>query len=295
MADDGMYNGTVARRQLAREITELRKKSGYSQQEAADELGVSLSTVSRLEGLKRTASVAEVRTMCTIYGKPDLADAFAVLAKASKQKSWYRQYSDVIPDWFDTYIGLEQAASVIRWYESLVIPGILQTEAYAHAVIRDAFPDDDEENDKRVQLRLERQALLTREINPQRWHIILDDALLRRPIGGHAVMRPQLEYLLEVAQLPNVTFGIVPPEFGMHPGVNTGPFVLMDFLNNSHNGQASEPATVYVEGFTGALYTVERNEVDQYTAAFEKIRRAALDPGRTQTVITHAMNELEKK
>ncbi|QIS21238.1 helix-turn-helix domain-containing protein [Nocardia terpenica] len=296
MADNSVNSETVARRQLSRELRKLRLESGISAEDAAEELGISLSTMSRIENGKTNVDVAHAKTMCNLYGRPELGDALAALAKASKTRSWFRQYSDVIPEWFDVYIGLEQVAASFRWYEAQLIPGILQTETYARTVIRTDHPDDsDDEIDRRVQLRLKRQALLTRQASLPQWHIILDEAVLHRPVGGESVMREQCNRLLEVAELPNVTLGVIPFGFGMHTGVTSGPFVLLDFPTNGSNGQAPEPTTVYVEGFTGALYTVEKNEVDKYRAAFEGMQRAALNPGDTKIAIARAVKEMKKK
>lgn len=295
MVESGANNSTVARRQLSRELKKLRMESGISAEDVADELGISLTTMSRIENGKTSVSVADAKAMCSLYGHPELADALAALAKASKTRSWYRAYSDVIPEWFDVYIGLEQVAASFRWYEAQLVPGILQTDAYARTVVRTDHPDDaGEDIDRRVQLRLKRQSLLTRRSSPPSWDIILDEAIVHRPIGGTQVMCQQLERLLEVADLPDVTLQIVPFYTGVHTGVTSGPFVLLDFPVDGAKGQPTEPTTVYVEGFTGALYSDEKDQVDKYQTAFEGIRRVALPPAETKAVIERAIEEMKK-
>lgn len=289
-------DSTVARRQLARELKKLRAESGVSAEDASAELGISLSTMSRIENGKTSVRPVDAKAMCTLYGRPELADALATLAKASKTRSWFRQYSDVIPEWFDVYIGLEQAAASFRWYEAELVPGILQTGDYARTVIHTDHPTDAEaEIERRVQLRLERQSLLARKADSARWHIILSEAILHRPIGGKTVMLDQLNRLLDVADLPNVTLGVAPFTAGMHAGITSGPFVLLDFPTNGGNGSTTEPTTVYVEGFTGALYTDEATEVDRYRTAFNGIHHAALNPTDTKTAIAQAIKEMKAK
>ncbi|WP_280216679.1 helix-turn-helix domain-containing protein [Nocardia neocaledoniensis] len=281
-------SSTVTRRQLSRLLRELRNETGRTMEEAAEELGISVSSLSRIELGKTSASPPVVRTMCQVYGRPDMVEGLLILAKASKTKSWYHQYSDVIPDWFSSYIGLEQAAAQFRSYEAELVPGIIQTAEYARTVIRNDHPtDSDEEVDRRVQLRMKRQALLTRETNRQQWHILIGEAILWRPVGGSTAMKEQLQRLLEVSELPNVVLGVVPFGVGMHPGVTAGPFVLLDFPN------PLDPTTVYVEGYTGALCTDDPAEVEKYRAAFEGIEKAALNPADTRALIARKAKEIE--
>lgn len=255
---------------------------------AAADLDISLSSLSRIELAKTSVSASVVRAMCDVYGRPDRADDLLILARASKTKSWYHAYSDVIPDWFSSYIGLEQAAAQFRSYDAELVPGIIQTAEYARTVIRTDHPSDsDEEIDRRVQLRMERQALLTRDKSRQRWHILIGEAILWRPVGGVETMGEQLQRLLEVSELPNVTLAVIPFSAGMHEGVTSGPFVLLDFPN------PAEPTTVYVEGFTGALCTDDSAEVDQFRAAFEGIEKAALNPTDTRALIARAAKEIK--
>src|SRR5262249_19729273 len=149
------------------------------------------------------------------------------------------------------YIGLEESASAVRVYESELVPGMFQTEDYARTLIRTDNPNAaNEQIDRRVQLRLKRQTLLTRTEEPQQWHIVLPEAVLHRPVGGKPVMLAQLNHLHDVAELPNVTISVISVDAGMHHGILSGPFVLLDFPKNG-NGQLVAPTTVYIEGLTG--------------------------------------------
>ena len=273
----------------------MRLECGVSAEEAADELGISLATMSRIENGKTSVGVSAVRALCAMYEHPELAEAFAALAKSSKAKSPYRAFSDVIPEWFDVYIGLEQAAASFRWYEAQLVPGILQTGDYARTVVRTDHPEDAEVDvDRRVQLRLKRQALLTRRHKTPTWEIILDEGIVHRPIGGSEVMCEQLQRLREVADLPNVTLGIVPFDAGVHTGVTSGPFVLLDFPINTGRRQPKEPTTVYVEGFTGALYSDEQAHIEKYQIAFDGMRRVVLPEVKAKALLERAMKEMKR-
>ncbi|WP_107661200.1 helix-turn-helix domain-containing protein [Nocardia suismassiliense] len=288
-------DSTVARRQLGRHLRKLREDAGMTREQSAPELEISVSTLIRIETGKTGLKTSDVDTMCRLYKQPEMADALKAYARAAKTKSWYRQYKDVIPEWFDVYIGLEQIAAKFRWHEGILVPGILQTKDYAATVIRAHNPDvSDDEIDRRVQLRLQRQAVLTRPVSPPEWHIVLNEAVLRRQIGGPLVMHEQLDRLLEVTALPNVTLGIIPLDADVDYGVLSGPFLILDFPTNG-NGQSTEPTTVYVEGFIGALYTDDEEEVNRYRTAFTGISSAALSPGDSKASIAKVAKEMKRK
>ncbi|MEV0359398.1 helix-turn-helix transcriptional regulator [Nocardia sp. NPDC050697] len=280
----------VARRKLTRQLRELREAAGMTQQAAADSLEWSLSKFNRIEkGLSGLRGL-DAKNMAELYARPDLAESLSALAIAAKTKSWYHEYGDVIPEAFDIYIGMEAAADRLRWFESELVPGIFQTEDYARTLIRTGRPDAPaEEVDRRVRLRLTRQALLTREDDPQDWHIVLPEGVLNRPVGGRAVMGAQLDRLLEVADLPNVTLGVIPVAAGMHYGILSGPFVLLDFPD------VGEPTTVYIEGLTGALYTADTKQVDPYRAAFDAIEQATRTATESKELIAQAAKEMKKR
>jgi hypothetical protein len=233
--------------------------------------------------------------MCRIYGAPpDLTEALMGLAKETKARGWWHAYGDVIPEWLDIYIGLEEAAAQLSAYQTELVPGLLQTEQYARAVITADNPGvDQEEIGRRVHVRIARQALIRRQMAPPQLTVVLNEAILRRPVGGRAVMAAQLDSLAGSAGLPHVTVRVVPFGAGLHHGVMSGPFVILRFPRNG-DGRESEPATVYVEGFTGALYLDKPHEVQRYATAFQSIWAAALDEPASLGLISKAAEELRQ-
>lgn len=241
----------------------------------------------RIETGQTPLRALDVQAMCTVYGAPsDLTKALMGLAKETKARGWWHAYGDVIPEGFDVYVGLEEAATGLSSYESDVVPGLLQTDGYARAITRIHYPDMDEAGlDGRVRLRIERQTLLTRATDPPVVKVALAETVLRRPIGDHAVMAAQLAHLVYVSELPNLSIRIVPFSAGAHMGVVTGPFVILRFPVNG-DGVEMEPPTVYADGYTGGLYLDKAKEVDQYEAAFEGIWSAALDEQASRRLIS---------
>jgi Domain of unknown function (DUF5753) len=214
------------------------------------------------------------------------------LAKETKEKGWWFAYSDVIPPYFNVYIGLEEAATELRWYEADLVPGLCQTPDYARTMIATDNPDvDPVEIERRVQLRMARQPLLTRATAPLQVTAVLDEAVLRRPVGGRRVMAAQLARLRELSVLPNVSIRVVPFAAGLHHGVLSGPFVILRFPVNG-DGRESEPPTVYVDGFTGALYLDKPQEIARYDAAFARVLRVAADEDRSRALLGAAMKEM---
>jgi hypothetical protein len=216
--------------------------------------------------------------MCRIYGaEPELAEALMGLAKETKARGWWHSYGDVIPEYFDVYMGLEESAASLAWYEPELIPGLLQTEDYTRTLIRGADPAaKDAEVERRVQVRLARQSLLTRPTRPPVLQVVLNEAVLRRPVGGGKVLVNQLERLVEVSALPNVAIRVMAFGVGLHVGMVSGPFVTLRFPINA-DGRETEPPTVYVDGFTGALYLDKPAEIERYDTAFADIWGSALD------------------
>jgi hypothetical protein len=249
----------------------------------------------RIETGQTSLRSHDVELMCRIYAAPpDLTEALMGLAKETKAKGWWHAYGDVIPEGFDVYIGLEEAASQLSAYQTELVPGLLQTEQYARAVIKADNPGVDEaEIDRRVHVRIARQALVRRQTAPPELTVVLNEAILRRPVGGSQVMAAQLGSLADSAGLPNVTLRVVPFRAGLHHGVMSGPFVILRFPRNG-DGHDSEPATVYVDGFTGALYLDKPREVERYATAFESIWSVALDEPASRELINQAAEELRQ-
>jgi transcriptional regulator with XRE-family HTH domain len=284
---------TVPRRQLGRYLRDLRNGQRLTVRAAAERLEWSEAKIWRIETGQVGLRSLDVEAMCRIYGAtPDLTEALMGLAKETKAKGWWHSYGDVIPEWLDVYIGLEEAAASISWYESELVPGLLQTDGYARAVISADNPGvGDEEIDRRVHVRIERQALVTRITAAPELKIVLNEAILRRPVGGAEVMVAQLRRLLDASELPNVALRVMPFSAGLHPGIMSGPFELLRFPLNG-DGKETEPPTVYVDGFTGALYLEKPKEIRRYDEAFGGIWSAALNESASQDLLNRASKEI---
>jgi transcriptional regulator with XRE-family HTH domain len=292
---DQTTGSTVPRRQLGRYLRELRNGQRITVKTAAEKLEWSETKVWRIETGQTSLRSHDVELMCRIYAAPpDLTEALMGLARETKAKGWWHAYGDVIPEGFDVYIGLEEAAAEISAYQPELVPGLLQTEQYARAVITaDNLGVDAKEIDRRVHVRIARQALVRRQTAPPQLIVALNEAIVRRPVGGTQVMAAQLDSLAESAALPNVALRVVPFTAGLHHGVMSGPFVILRFPLNG-DGHDSEPATVYIDGFTGALYLDKAREVDRYASAFENIWSAALDQAASRELIRQAAEELRQ-
>jgi hypothetical protein len=285
----------VPRRQLGRYLRDLRNKSRLTVRAAGAQLEWSEAKIWRIETGQTSLRSLDVEAMCKVYGAPqDITEALMGLAKETKARGWWHSYGDAIPEYFDVYIGLEEAASHFSWYESELVPGLFQTENYARAVIRADNPDvDDAEIERRVHVRLARQALLTRVTHRPVFDVVLNEAILHRRVGGEATARGQLRRLLEVSELPTVSLRVVPFSAGLHHGIMSGTFELLRFPLNG-NGQDTEPPTVYVESFTGALYLDKPHEVARYDTAFKNIWESSLDEKASQELVTQMTRELGK-
>lgn len=277
---------TVPRRRLGRLLSEYRDRAGKSQAEAARHLEVSAAKIYRLENGKISVKTYEAERLCKFYEVPEnLTEVAMALASLTNVKGWWHSFGSVIPDWFDVYIGLESASERLRWYEAELVPGLLQTEAYARAVVTADNPGvSKDEITRRVQLRLNRQKLVTRRPSPLHVEVVLNEAVLRRPVGGAAVMAEQLQHFNDLAELPNVSIRVLPFDTELHAGVLSGPFVILDFPDG-------EPTTIYVEVFTGALYLEKQNELDRYLSAFSDIQNRARDEQESRDLIARAAKE----
>jgi transcriptional regulator with XRE-family HTH domain len=284
---------TVPRRQLGRYLRELRNQQRLTVRAAAERLEWSEAKIWRIETGQTSLRSLDVEAVCRVYGAPaDLTEALMGLAKETKAKGWWHAYGDVVPEWFDVYIGLEEAASEISSYDSELVPGLFQSEDYARTVIKAHNPGvDEEEIDRRVRLRIARQALILRATAPPQLRVILNEGILHCPVGSSMIMRRQLERLAEMTDLPNVSLRVVPFSAGMYEGLLTGPFIMLRFPRNG-DGSDSEPPTVYVEGFTGALYLDKQHEFERYGTAFERICAASLDEAGAKQLIYRAAKEL---
>lgn len=260
---------TIRRRRLGVELRRHREAAGVTIDVVADRIGCSTSKVSRIETGHTTASPSDVLDMLDIYGVGDAIKAeLAQIAREARLKGWWHPYSTVLTG---AYVGLEAAARAVRTYEQQVIPGLLQSEEYAIAMIRGArLGDSDEEIEQRVRVRMERQSLLTTD-DPIDLRAVLDEAVVRRPVGGHAVMIDQLKRLISAARLPNVTLQILPFEVGAHAGMD-GPFAILEFE------EERDADVVFTDNATGGLFMEKTEELQKYTDIFEAIVATALPP-----------------
>ncbi|NIY68073.1 helix-turn-helix domain-containing protein [Streptomyces malaysiensis] len=292
---DGPTGSTVPRRQLGRYLRDLRNQARLTVRAAASELEWSEAKMWRIESGQTSLRSHDAETMCKVYGaSKELTEALMGLAKETKARGWWHSYGDVIPEGFDLFIGLEEAASQLWWYESELVPGLLQTEDYSRAIITVDNPDEDvEEIERRVLLRIRRQALLSRVHRPATLHVILNEGVLRRPVGGKKVMADQLKHLVEVGELPNVTIKVVPFAAGLHRGMLSGPFIVLRFPTNG-DGKYTEPPTVYSDGYTGDLYLDKPSEVARYDAAFDHIWHTALNEQDSRDLLSTMAGSYEE-
>jgi transcriptional regulator with XRE-family HTH domain len=283
---------TVPRRQLGRYLRDLRAAAGLTARAAARELERSEPTLWRIENGHTATRSLDVEQMCRLYGADqELTKALMALAKETRARGWWQAYGDVVPDYFDLYIGLEAAATRIDWYETELVPGVFQTEDYARALIQlDNADKTAEEIARRLQLRMGRQAILRRPIDPPLLRVALRESVLRAPVGGNEVMAAQLGKLAEASGLPNVSIRVVPFAAGLHFGVLSGAFEILRFPVNGI-GEDTEPPTVYAEMFTGALFLDKPHEVARYDQAFSAIWEAALDDEASRDLLHNAAEE----
>jgi transcriptional regulator with XRE-family HTH domain len=292
---EAQAGSTVPRRQLGRYLRDLRSKAGLTARAAARELERSEPTLWRIETGQVSVRSVEVDLMCRLYGAPpELTKALVSLAKETKAKGWWQAYGNVVPEWLDLYIGLEAAATRISWYQSDLVPGLFQTADYARELIRAHVPAETEgEISRRVELRLARQAILTRPIDPPLIKVALRESILRSPVGGPGIMGGQLARLAEVSALPNVSLRVVPFKAGLHPGILSGSFEVLRFPPNG-NGEDSEPPTVFSDLFTGAIYLDKPDEVERYDRAFAGIWEASPDEDESRELLRSAAEAIEK-
>lgn len=276
---------TVLRILLGAQLRRLREGRRISLEEAGNVIRASHSKISRLETGRVGFKDRDIVDLLTFYGVTDQAERDALRALASRANSpgWWHDYSDVLPSWFEAYVGLEEAASQIRAYEVQFVPGLLQTGDYARAVSMLGAHASEREIDRRVSLRLARQVILTRPEPPNFW-AVLDEAVLRRPIGGAATMRAQLTHLIELSQRPNVTIQIIPFQAGGHAAAG-GPFSVLRFA------EYDLPDVVYLEQLSSALYLDKQEVVDGYLAVMERLCIEAATPANSVKMLRAMLRE----
>ena len=269
-------NPTVRRRELGALLRELRNEHGWTVEDVAHRLGFSSSKVSRLETGQRGASPADIRSLCDLYAiDGDQRQHFVELAREGKQRAWWQPLG--LP--YATYVGLEAEATSIWDYGLGIMPGLLQSPDYARAVVRAAVPRwVPEVVEQRVQGRLTRQQLLFSE-HPPEFEAVVDESVLHRVVGGPAVMRAQLEHLMELSNLPHVTLRVIPYDAGALPAGNNKFIILRLPLPTVSD-------VVYVEGLTGDLYLHDDRDVEVYATTYRALVELAASPDNTQKIVT---------
>ncbi|MFD3507978.1 helix-turn-helix domain-containing protein [Nocardia sp. NPDC058666] len=268
---------TVLRIALGGQLRKLREGKGITREAAGDAIRGSHAKISRLELGRTGFKERDIRDLLTLYGVLDPVErtAFFELARQASEPGWWHRYSDLLPSWFSTYLGLEQAASQIRTYEAQLVPGLLQTPEYTRAVV--TLGVDDAETDRRVQVRQKRQDVLHRVNPPVVWAVI-DEAVLHRPIGGREVHRAQLRYLAELAALPHVTVQVLPYAAGGHAAAGSS-FSILRF------GEPELPDIVYLEQLTSALYLERRQDLALYLSVMDQLSVQAERPDRSREIL----------
>ena len=278
---------TVLRILLGSQLRRLRERKGITREDAGYTIRASGSKISRMELGRVSFKERDVTDLLSLYGVEAPAERAALvdLARQANSPGWWHKYGDVLPDWFQVYVGLEEAASLVRSYELQFVPGLLQTADYARAVVRlGQRTADQAEIEHRVNLRLDRQQVLAKPNAPRLWTII-DEAALHRPIGGAGVMRGQLERLIEASRQPNVTIQVMPFAFGGH-AAESGSFTIMRFP------EFDLPDVVYLEQLTSALYLDKREDAERYTEVMERLSVESAPPEQTADILTRFLEEV---
>ncbi len=277
---------SVRRRQLGAMLRELRTDSGNTVKDAADWLGMGESNISKIEKSKQTVKAPTIRALCQLYDvDASKTDYLLRLAGEANQRSWWTAYRDTVPDWFRQYVALESDALDYWSYETEYIPGLLQTSEYVVAMTRAALPDStDAEVQRRVQLRRDRQARIDGDSAP-RLHLYMNEAVVRRVVGGPDVMREQIDYLIECSKLDHVALRIVPFSSGAHPAMS-GAFVLMQFP------EEDSPAFAYIENERGAVYQEDPGDIDRYMVMVHRLDELALSEDASRNMLVDVSRSL---
>lgn len=285
---------TLPRRLLAGELRRLRQSSGLGVDAARRAISCSAQTLWRMEtGQPVRLRLHDIEKLGQVYGATrDEMKVLLGLADEAQGKGWWHAYDDTFPKFLDLYLGLEASAEKLTTYQAELIPGLLQTPEYLRALIWAWYPNlDTAEVERRIELRIRRQARLTHQDDPIILDVTLSETVLRLPIGGAAVMADQLHHLIAACQRPNVSIRIVPTTVGAHHGLIVGPFVLLEFPQHP-TVHLTEPPVVHCDGYTGSLYLEKPDEIEQYRNALKDIQRSALDEAKSRALILQIAKEL---
>lgn len=283
----GRTSPTVRRRRLAAEMRRLRADRQVNLDEVAKGSDVGRTTVYRIEQASHAPKVNDIRALCRYYGLSEEAtEELVTLARESRQRGWWQRPASSIPAWFETYIGLEEEASELLVYEPELITGLLQTEEYYRALLcaDPVQPEEgDAERDRRVEVRLKRQERLSGPDAPKLW-VILNEASVRRTVGGRTVMKKQLEQLIALSRSRRITLQVLPFSAGAHAAVD-GAFHILHFPRQAH------PSIVYLQFRRGSLYLEEKADIAEYMDIYEHLRAMALSPELSVEIIERIAGE----
>lgn len=278
---------TVLRMVLGKRLQDLREKAGLSFEQAGRALDVTHATIRRMEKAEVGLKIPYVEKLLVTYGitAPEEIGGFLSLAREANRPGWWHSFRDVLPEWFSAFVSLEGEASVIRAYEPHYVPGLLQIPTYARAVLRAGLPHAPaDEIERLVTVRIERQALLSREGAPLLW-VVMDETVLRRPIGGRKVMRDQFTALIEATERPNVRLQVIPFAAGPHPAMY-GPFHIFRF-------QLQEiPDIAYTESLVGGAYFDDRDDVSTFLEALDRMCAQAAPAHSTKAILDGMRKEI---
>jgi transcriptional regulator with XRE-family HTH domain len=280
---------TVLRRYVALELRRLREGAGFKREQVAERLRCALSHISHLETMRNLPKAPELEVLLGFYGASERTAAFLELVDAARRgRDWWLPFKGAAPEWFDLYLGMESSAVQIDSYDSMVVPGLFQTPAYAKAVIRAGEPEPpDAEVARRIELRMTRQDVLTRQPNPPVVWCVLDESVLHRPAGEPQVLVEQLDHLVKLLDLPTVTIQVLPLEVGVHAGVE-GTFMILTFPPEL----VGDPGIAYVESGIGCTYYEDRAEIMTYRNILRRIQIHARTPQETRTLLVRRIEEL---
>jgi hypothetical protein len=278
---------TVRRMLLGAQLRRLRTEAGVSREDTGETIRASAWKIHRLENGQVSYKERDIAELVTRYGVSDPVEVatFITMAREANMPGWWNPYSDLLPQWFRAYVDLEAIAAQIRTYQGQLVPGLLQTEAYMRALMRDTLRDrQPKEIERRVMLRLNRQRLLTQDGGPQLW-AVMDEAALRRPVGGRKVLRAQLERLIEATTLPRVSLQVLPFSAGAHAAM-VGAFSILRFADQEL------PDVVYLEHVTNALYLDKPEDVEEYAHIMSSVGVHGAPPEQTAEILSELLRDL---
>ena len=286
--DDPERSPTATRRALAQRLRQLRVEAGLTGDQASERVGFSDSKITKIERAQAVASREDVLKMIDAYGgvTDDEREQLLAMVRQGNRKEWWEQHDRQLPAKLGSYLGLEAVATSLRAYDTTLVHGLFQTPQYARAVIRGGLPDLlDDEVELFVETRMRRQEVLARKDQPLEVWSIMDEAVLRRKIGGREVMHAQLEKLIKAAELPNVTLLVMPDDMGVHAGLD-GPLAILQF-------EASTRPVVYIEGHAGNLYLERSDDLRRCASTMNHILAGAPSPDQSLALIRQISEEMK--